>query len=306
MSPILPHQFLLNLNQLTKPIVNETIRAVIDCQKAALSRAEGVADPSNITDEDILLIRLYNDFLHRGQYRHDQGFFAGDPITNLVYPVFNAFGENRTLAGFLQMPLLWRLNFEKVLPEGMDGIVVVMKNNMNQAFSYRIDGPKVTYLGLKDDHSTRYESMFVFQNMGQSLEAMEGPESRTYNAVDLDTDYTWYSLYVYPSEALEDKYITNEPAIFAAIVASIFVFTLIVLAAFDLLVAQRQKILMKKAVESTALVSTLYPKQVRDRLFEDEPADLETSRKTRWKTRSALTHSTLGSNSGRRAIAEKW
>ena len=203
------------------------------------------------------------------------------------------------------MPLLWRLNFEKVLPEGLDGIVAVMKNNMNQSFSYRIDGPKVTYLGFRDYHSTKYDDKYVFQNLAQTMQANKGPESRTYNAVDLDTDYSRYSLYVYPSEVLEDKYITNEPAIFAVIVALIFLFTLVVLAAFDILVARRQEVIMKKAVESTALVSSLYPKQVRDRLFEDEPTYAEASKWRRWQApRSTLT--STADSSPRRAIAEKW
>jgi hypothetical protein len=39
---------------------------------------------------------------------------------------------------------------------------------------------------------------------------------------------------------------------------------------FNYLVEKRQSIILKKAVQSTAIVSSLFPKQVRDRLLEED------------------------------------
>ena len=222
----------------------------------------------------------------------------------MTYPVFDMFGPNRTIAGFLQMPLLWRLSLQKVLPKEFNGVIAVFKNNFNQSFSYRIDGPEVTYLGLKDFHDEKYSNMIVFQNVAEFIKANDGPERQTYNSVELETEFGQYDLYIYPSQDLEDEYVTSKPAIYAVIVASIFMFTVLVLIAFDCLVTRRQKIMMKKAVESTALVSTLFPEQVRERLFEEEP---KKTAKTNWRmSRNHMTASTEQGSNEPKAIAERY
>lgn len=311
MSPILPHNFLLNRDLLTRPVVKDAIQAVIQHKKIALSKASGVADPNNVTLAERKFIDIANDSMRRGQHRHDQGFYNGDPTTSLTYPVFDTFaGFNRTLAGFLIMPLLWRLNFENVLPDGQDdglSLIAVMKNSANQSFSYRVDGPKVTYLGFKDEHSPKYDDMYVFQNMAQTIDAKKGPHSQAFDDVELDTDVGRYYLYVYPSEVLESEHITNEPALLAVMVASIFIFTLAVLVAFDFLVARRQRVVMQKAVESRALVSTLYPKQVRDRLFKnDERSDERKSWKDPKDSSFLKSSASTDKNNNGRAICDKW
>lgn len=273
MSPVVPHEFLMNLDLLNMHDSAAALRAVLDGNKAVLGQTEAVADPNNITKEDLKLIGINADFLQRGQYRHQPGFYRGDPLTKVTYPVFSDFTPNRTVAGFLVMPLIWRLNLQKVLPKGVTGVVAVLENKFNQSFTYRIDGPNVTYLGLQDFHDSTYDDMFTFENVEDTIKANHGPESQTYHSVELDIDFSRYNLYIYPSQTLKDDYITNEPAIYAAIVASIFAFTLAVLVAFDFLVTQRQQVIMQKAVESSALVSTLYPKQVRDQLFEKDKSE---------------------------------
>lgn len=50
----------------------------------------------------------------------------------------------------------------------------------------------------------------------------------------------------------------------------VFVFTIIMFLVYNRLVEKRQHIILNKAAQSTAIVSSLFPKQVRDRLFKEE------------------------------------
>ncbi|CAB9501958.1 Receptor-type guanylate cyclase gcy [Seminavis robusta] len=279
MSPIIPLEFLLNGDILSRGSSRDSMLSVLETQHAALGPASGVRDPSNITLKELVPIRKQNDYVQRGQYRHELQFFLGDTTTDLIYPVFDSFGANRTVAGFLMSPLMWRLNFEKIVPENLGGFIAVIKSKQSDPFSYLIEGPKATYLGIQDPHASKYDDMFVFQNMGETLQVQHSPRDRAYDTVEVD--FGEYVLYIYPTEQLESQYITNKPAVYASIMASVFLFTIFVLVVFDCLVARRQQVVMKKAVESRALISTLYPEQVRERLFEDEPQGNAERRK--WK-----------------------
>ena len=78
------------------------------------------------------------------------------------------------------------------------------------------------------------------------------------------------TLKVYPSSTFHDGYRTNAPIIVTFAVAMVFVFTAIMFILYDRLVERRQHIVLNKAATSTAIVSSLFPKNVRDRLMQVE------------------------------------
>jgi class 3 adenylate cyclase len=80
------------------------------------------------------------------------------------------------------------------------------------------------------------------------------------------------TLSVYPSQEMEDDYVTSDPILLTVAALLIFVFTSMVFFLYDWLVERRQKKVMRTAVQSTAIVSSLFPSQVRDRLFPIEDA----------------------------------
>jgi hypothetical protein len=69
---------------------------------------------------------------------------------------------------------------------------------------------------------------------------------------------------------MEDDHITNDAVIFTVAAVLIFAFTSVVFLLYDCLVERRQAKVMKKAGQSSAIVSALFPSNVRDRLFPTE------------------------------------
>jgi hypothetical protein len=168
---------------------------------------------------------------------------------------------------FLSKQLFWREHFVNVLPENAEAVVAVISNTCNQTFSFQVTGQEVVYLGLGDAHDPKYKHLVVQQAVASSLNAHAGPKNRAYAAVDLDESLCRYSIAVYPSQALEDAFLTHQPIIFTAVVAAIFLFTSLVFVLYDLLVARRQRIVMAQALQSGAIVNSLFPQNVQARLF---------------------------------------
>jgi hypothetical protein len=74
-------------------------------------------------------------------------------------------------------------------------------------------------------------------------------------------------LRLYPSQTMEDDYITSNPMLFTIGAVLIFVFTSATFLLYDWMVERRQQKVMATAAQSSAIVSSLFPSTVLDRLF---------------------------------------
>jgi hypothetical protein len=62
---------------------------------------------------------------------------------------------------------------------------------------------------------------------------------------------------------------TNKPVVYAIVVGMIFIFTLAIFAIYDWNVSRRQTMVMNRAIKTQAVVSSLFPKSVQDRIMQD-------------------------------------
>ena len=83
-----------------------------------------------------------------------------------------------------------------------------------------------------------------------------------------------YTLHVYPSDILKDEYVTNKPWFYTVGVIAIFVFVGVVFAVYDYTVETRQRLVMRNALKTNAIVSSLFPAQIANRLIENENENL--------------------------------
>ncbi len=199
----------------------------------------------------------------------DSFFEYGDdkihPESLLIQPIYESFGANGSSTGDVTGTIIavipWDVYFHNLLHEGASPILCVMRNSCGDIFSYQIDGPSATFLGEGDLHEAKYdylEHVIAF-----------GPPVDKYIYEDNDADaHCLYSLHIYPTPEMEDSYETNTPAILTTVVVLIFVFTSLVFIMYDFLVQRRQSRVQSAALKSNAIVSSLFPAEVRDRLFE--------------------------------------
>ena len=79
-----------------------------------------------------------------------------------------------------------------------------------------------------------------------------------------------YTLHVYPSQIYYQSHMTKDSIVITFSVAMVFLFTIFMFLVYDWLVERRQKLVLAKATQSTAIVSSLFPKNVRDRLLQTD------------------------------------
>jgi hypothetical protein len=197
-----------------------------------------------------------------------------DPQSILVLPVFAETGDPMSdIIGHVVAVIPWSLFFQDVLQEGQNGVYAVLRESCGSSFTYIVNGRNATVLAEEDVHETAYDNM----KRSTSFVAYDG---------DLDgisggglSDHCQYTLDVYPSQMYEEKYQSSRPKIFTVGVIFVFAFTSAVFVMYDCFVRQRQQKVNRVAVKSNAIVTSLFPAQVRDKLFQDKKETTAKDRK---------------------------
>jgi class 3 adenylate cyclase len=265
-SPVMPT--FSNLNTLSFPVLSggfheaaQTGQAVIDHATNLGSHALGDFDTS----------KLFSLILSKSQYRHQAQGYLGDPLSSFAYPVFDSFDlETRKVVGVLGTMLYWRIYLD-VLPKDTRGVICVLENSNNQTFTYQID-KEVKYLGYGDRHDHEYDGFVQSGDIATYIEEASSPATKSLSSVDLNTAYSRYKIRIYPSDGTKKQHVDSNPVMLALLIVGVFLFSSSVFVLYTIAVARRQRIVMDRAVASSAIVSSLFPSQVRDQIYEENEA----------------------------------
>ncbi|CAB9531601.1 Receptor-type guanylate cyclase gcy (Partial), partial [Seminavis robusta] len=173
--------------------------------------------------------------------------------------------DEKEIVGVIQGGVIWNTYFESILPEGTKNITVILENQCNQTFTYNVGGETGEFQGLEDLHDPKYD----YLELGSNINDVIGIDRDQFTVTRGNCDY---SIRVYPSNEFEESYYTNRPTTYALALAFVFIFTCSVFLLYDRMVELRQRKVMKSALQSGKLVSSLFPEEVRNRLFEEEEA----------------------------------
>ena len=86
---------------------------------------------------------------------------------------------------------------------------------------------------------------------------------------------------IYPSKAFEDDYKTDTPLIFAGIVAGTFVMVFFVYFIYDMMVHNRNEMMIVNAAQASAIVTEMVPSHLRDRLLKDKAGEQVAKKRTK-------------------------
>jgi class 3 adenylate cyclase len=169
------------------------------------------------------------------------------------------------LVALLSGIIYWRSLIRDILPKGSNGIHLVFSNPCTKSFTYEINGPKVRFLGGADHHQSKYSSKGISRSLNEIRRSTKN--SLVYTGAPLDEEYCTMTLQAYPSDTMKASYTTSNPIIFTIAVIFIFAFVSLVFYLYDAKVERRQQSVMSSAVRTSAIVSSLFPSEVRDRLY---------------------------------------
>lgn len=229
----------------------------------------------------------------------------------LLTPVFGDVSPDAPVVGVVGTSFDWRTFFSSMLPHNVVGLQLVLTNTCGQVFTFEFDGPIVAYIDSSDSHDTKYDALvfetqfdplcFLPSNVSFagtippfSFASESVPFCRLRDDLINNTNSEVecrYSIHVYPSDKMKDSYTTSNPAIFAAVIVLIFVFSCMLFLAYDCLVERRQRNILKNAARSDAIVHSLFPVGFRDRVFQDGEGNDEISAQRPWLIRVGRAYS---------------
>jgi class 3 adenylate cyclase len=206
----------------------------------------------------------------RGQDASMHTYYEGsqpDQPHSLVFrAVFRSLQDDTSgVVAAVTVPVALDVPLQKVLPETVNGINVVLRNSCNQSFTYLLNGPDASYVGEGDLHDKTYDEL------GMSFDLWESnhPDYLTVG------NHCLFSLTVYPTMEFQQSHESNTPKIYATVIAGTFLVMIGAFVIYDLIVQRRNQKLVHNAARSNAIVSSLFPKNVRDRVVALRENDTE-------------------------------
>ncbi|CAB9513338.1 Receptor-type guanylate cyclase gcy [Seminavis robusta] len=265
-APISPVLAGINYNTMSLPTRIPSLETIMETQKPMVTTAW---DYSNVEDPRIkgkkAMLDLYLLRWQNGGKKYQDG-----PVSDLYYPIFESYedehygelpADQRKLVAVMNSYVYWQVYFEDVLPDAdnAQGVIAVLENTCGQEFSYVLNGASASYLGAGDWHDAKFDEYVVSTGFGAFL----GETDSKFENKCI------YNVRVYPSQELQESFKSNTPLIFTITVVCSFILASAIFVLYDLVVEKRQTVVMKKAVQSTEVVRSLFPETVRERLFEE-------------------------------------
>jgi class 3 adenylate cyclase len=145
---------------------------------------------------------------------------------------------------------------DRLLPEGVDGIIAVLKDNCGNVMSFELSSGKAYFLGYEDVHEAEMASYVRTEtNIEMYEEILDG--------------LCAHDLSLYPTNKLRATYDTWDAAVYTAIVAGAFSLTAFLLTVYDYMVTRRQDKTMQTALHSRAIVTSLFPESIARQLVNE-------------------------------------
>lgn len=258
-SPVLETS-MANENLLEKKEVADLLLTSVESRAAVLGGFHS-APPGMPSDADVttaFFATLESIFVRK------EVQYLGDPMSHLAIPIFDSIDRQKRgqVVAILKATLNWQYYLKNILPGTDYGYHVVIKNGCDadgkNSFTYQVDGPEVIVLGFGDRHDRKFD-----QYREDGYFSKSNIRDGTTDGVSFDQSSCPYSFHVYPTQSDYDKYVTYFPMTIGLCIAGVFAFTIATFIFYDRLVERRQKIVLAKATQSTAIVSSLFVSQTK-------------------------------------------
>jgi hypothetical protein len=232
-----PKEISVMVNLFSDPMLTDLYRTMVKTNQSVLSAATEISD-------------LF-DFMFDDHEKHRKA----NPHGYMLEPVYSSLGVDKEIVGFLTGLTAFENLLSKLIPAKVQGIVCVIVDTCGNSITYSLNGTKPVFLGYEDIHDPAFNGY----RRSVHLEMYE----------TITEELCVHDLHIYPSNVLRESYETTKPVIYTAVVATAFLVTAMVLFSYDVIVNHRQNKTMQAAMESNALVSSLFPTNIRERIYKE-------------------------------------
>ena len=246
---------MVNENLLENPTMFKVVMASIEHRSALASgfHSAPAGYPSDADPASAFFATLVS------MAAREETKYLGDPMSHIAVPIFDSLNDTDRgeVVGVLTAMVHWKHYLEDILPVTDYGYHVVIENGCDptgeNTFTYQIDGPTVKVLGKGNRHDRKFTEYLV-----DGYFAKGNIEDGTLRGLNYADDFCPYTFHVYPTQDLRDKFVTNVPIMICMSISAIFVFTIGMFLFYDRLVERRQSIVLAKATQSSAIVSSMF------------------------------------------------
>jgi class 3 adenylate cyclase len=136
-------------------------------------------------------------------------------------------------------------------------LLTAMTNSLDRQ---ELSGPDARFFGQGHRHDDKFDGI-SYKKTFADFTGLDGNNTR-YRGCG-------YSKTIYPTVQFRAKYRTNRPAVFTAIVVSVFMFTSLSFFLYDVAVQRRNTKVVKTAARTSEIVSSIFPKDVHKRILQE-------------------------------------
>ena len=256
---------IVNFDVLSDPDYQVVLRQAIDAQTSAFSPVMNVEPFSSLQVSDADHVLYHERFTSNVTTTMGGGIGYQLPHSLYAQPVFDSRANKDTVVGVLWGALAWDAYLANLLPQGVLGLIVVLHSSCAQdkSFTYELNGVEPTYLGARDLHDSTYNHMV------RRVPFYHPGDHNSSNNVDGFTTCQ-YSLDIYPSKTFQESFESSIAVIATITVGATFLLVALIFVIYDQMVKSRNDKITQVAERSNAVVNSLFPEAVRDRLLEQE------------------------------------
>ncbi|CAB9521868.1 Receptor-type guanylate cyclase gcy [Seminavis robusta] len=190
-------------------------------------------------------------------------FFFGRNVgfqSQVIQPIFDQVTHGK-MVGALWSLGEWGLYFQNLVNVPAT-LFVVVESSCGFVSTFALEGLEAELLGLEDMHDPAYDDMVVTGELFTPVYDRTKPMPEDVCVDDL-------VLKIYPSSSLESTFVTYTPLMYAGAVVLIFAITSLIFVLYDQMVRRRQVKVMQRLIREDKIVSSLFPSQIRARMYQD-------------------------------------
>lgn len=190
---------------------------------------------------------------------------ANAQVSFLVQPILEDASDaaSSAIVGSIIASLNWNTFFTALVGSDNDGMVCVLQNSCGDSLTWMLHGDVARFLGAGDLHDQRFDEYVRVAKLTPFLKTDSSTQG-----------FCEYEIQIYPSTEIQNDFISTKPAIYTTFAVLLFVMLGAGFMVYDHLVQMRQREAMINAARSDAIVQSLFPADIRDRLLKgNEAAD---------------------------------
>jgi class 3 adenylate cyclase len=208
------------------------------------------------------------------------------PRSTIYYPIYDSLNSDRAVVGTLDMELQWESFLEGILDDFKRPLIAVVDNTCGGVYSYEVSGLNASFIGAGDHHDDDVDGYTSTASSYASFAAIFDEHGKTPFSSESERACN-FKISVYATSAFKNEVLTTAPDIYRWIVLCVFLTMVMIFVCYDCLVERRQSRVIDAAERSDAIVRSLFPSAIRDRLYEEAKQKQEAKEKAKSDWRAA-------------------